>query len=158
MQIASFLGLLAAILPVAYGAPVDVAETLHPDILAAMKRDLGLDATQATARVAREISAVEVIDALKTSTGPAFAGAWVANDGATINVAVTDAAVAGREEECDAARAELCKARAHALREARGDRLFVVAVRRRNRLRRVRVREQEVEPLRAVSSSGRRTE
>lgn len=90
MQIFSFLGLLAAVLPLAYGAPTEIASSLHPEILKAMKRDLGLDEAQATARVAREISAVEVIDSLKTTAGAAFAGAWVADDGNTINVAVTD--------------------------------------------------------------------
>ncbi|KAH8171167.1 alpha-lytic protease prodomain-containing protein [Sarocladium implicatum] len=90
MEIIKFLGLLATFLPLAYGAPTQAMNTLHPEIVAAMKRDLGLDADQAHARVAREITAVEIIDALKTSTGKAFAGAWVADNGETINVGVTD--------------------------------------------------------------------
>lgn len=94
MELTKFLGLLAAVLPLAYGAPTETANTLHPEILAAMKRDLGLDADQAHARVAREVSASEVIDQLRESTGDAFAGAWVSDDGNTINVGITDEASA----------------------------------------------------------------
>jgi hypothetical protein len=90
MELLKFLGLLAAVLPLAYGAPSQTSESLHPEILAAMKRDLGLNAEQATARVRREISATEVIDQLRGSTGDSFAGAWVSDDGNTINIAVTD--------------------------------------------------------------------
>ncbi|KAI1130713.1 peptidase alpha-lytic pro domain protein [Nemania abortiva] len=92
MELTKFLAFLAVVLPVAYGAPSPVANSLHPEILAAMKRDLGLDATQATARVAREISAANVIEQLRASTGSSFAGAWMA-DGA-LNVGVTDEALA----------------------------------------------------------------
>ncbi|KAI0878160.1 trypsin [Hypoxylon argillaceum] len=94
MELTGFLAFLAAVLPLAYGAPSPVANSLHPEILAAMKRDLGLDAKQATARVARELSATEVIEQLRTSTGASFAGAWVAEDGTTINVGITDEALA----------------------------------------------------------------
>lgn len=93
MELTKFLGLLAVALPLAYGAPTQAMNTLSPKVLEAMKRDLGLDAEQAHARVAREISAADVIESLKSSTGDAFAGAWVADDGATINVAVTDEAL-----------------------------------------------------------------
>jgi hypothetical protein len=93
MELTNFLGLLAAVLPLAYGAPTQAANTLHPEIVAAMKRDLGLDAEQANARVAREISAAEVIDSLRETVGDAFAGAWVSDDGQTINIGVTDESV-----------------------------------------------------------------
>ncbi|KAI0532869.1 peptidase alpha-lytic pro domain protein [Xylaria digitata] len=93
MELTRFLTFLAAVLPLAYGAPSPVANNLHPEILAAMKRDLGLDAKQATARVARENQAADVIEQLRTSTGDSFAGAWIAEDG-TINVGVTDQALA----------------------------------------------------------------
>ena len=93
MELVKFLGFLAVVLPQAYGAPVETTAGLHPKMLAAMKRDLGLDANQATARVAREISAAEVIEQLRGSAGDAFAGAWVADDGETINVGVTDEAL-----------------------------------------------------------------
>ena len=92
MELTKFLGFLAATLPLVYGAPAQTASSLHPKILAAMKRDLGLDAAQATARVAREISAGEVIEQLRTASASTFAGAWVSDNGNTINVGVTDEA------------------------------------------------------------------
>lgn len=94
MEITKFLAFLAAVLPVAYGAPAQAATDLHPEILAAMKRDLGLDAEQASARVARDTAASDIIEALKTTAGSSFGGAWIAEDGETLNVAVTDAALA----------------------------------------------------------------
>ncbi|KAI1114188.1 trypsin [Nemania sp. NC0429] len=94
MELTRFLAFLAAVLPVVYGAPSPVATSLHPEILAAMKRDLGLDARDANARVAKELWATGVIEQLRTSTGSSFAGAWVADNGNTVNVAVTDEASA----------------------------------------------------------------
>ncbi|CAG9945824.1 unnamed protein product [Clonostachys rosea f. rosea IK726] len=90
MELTRFLAALAVILPLAYSAPTEAVTRLHPEILAAMKRDLGLDTEQATARVAREIQATDVIDQLRNSVGAQFAGAWVSDDGNTINVGVTD--------------------------------------------------------------------
>lgn len=94
MELTKFIAFLAAVLPVAYGAPTQAAENLHPEIVAAMKRDLGLDSEQAHARVARDIAAAETIETLKASTGSAFAGAWTSEDGETVNIAVTDEALA----------------------------------------------------------------
>jgi streptogrisin C len=94
MELTKFLAILAVVLPVAYGAPTATASSLHPQILEAMKRDLGLDAEAATSRVAREVKAADVIEALRTSTGASFAGAWLSDDGATISVAVTDESLA----------------------------------------------------------------
>ncbi|KFA80418.1 hypothetical protein S40288_11743, partial [Stachybotrys chartarum IBT 40288] len=59
MELSRFLAILAVILPLAYGAPTQATTNLHPEILAAMKRDLGLDAEQATARVARDLKATD---------------------------------------------------------------------------------------------------
>ncbi|KAI1169566.1 trypsin [Nemania sp. FL0916] len=95
MELTKFLAFLAVVLPVAYGAPASAAASLHPDILAAMKRDLGLDANQATARVAREHWAAGVIEQLSGSTGEAYAGAWIAEDG-TLNVGITNEALAAQ--------------------------------------------------------------
>ena len=89
MQISAFLAAVAAFLPIVYGAPTAAANSLHPDILAAMKRDLGLDAEQAHARVARELQATDVIKTLESKAG--FAGAWLV-DG-DLKVAVTDEAL-----------------------------------------------------------------
>ncbi|KAF2851310.1 hypothetical protein T440DRAFT_529337 [Plenodomus tracheiphilus IPT5] len=90
MELTKFLVALAAFLPVVYGAPATAANSLHPEILAAMKRDLGLDAEQAHVRVARELKATEVIQQLRNSAGKSFGGAWLV-DG-DLNVAVTDEA------------------------------------------------------------------
>ena len=98
MQLNSFLAALAVFLPIVYGAPTTAANSLHPEILAAMKRDLGLDAEQAHVRVARELKATEVIEQLRTSTGNSFGGAWLV-DG-ELKVAVTDEAL---KSEVDAA-------------------------------------------------------
>lgn len=89
MELTKFLAAVAVFLPIVYGAPTQAANSLHPEILAAMKRDLGLDAEQAHVRVARELKATEVIEQLKTKSG--FAGAWLV-DG-DLNVAVTDEAL-----------------------------------------------------------------
>ncbi|KAL5114619.1 hypothetical protein ACEQ8H_007524 [Pleosporales sp. CAS-2024a] len=91
MELTKFLAALAAFLPIVYGAPATAATTLHPEILAAMKRDLGLDAKQAHVRVARELKATEIIDKLSATAGSAFAGAWLV-DG-DLNVAITDEAL-----------------------------------------------------------------
>jgi hypothetical protein len=91
MQITNFLAALAVFLPIVYGAPTQAATTLHPAILAAMERDLGLNADAAHVRVAQELKAVDVIEKLKTSTGNKFGGAWLV-DG-ELKVAVTDAAL-----------------------------------------------------------------
>ncbi|ENI01012.1 hypothetical protein COCC4DRAFT_43872 [Bipolaris maydis ATCC 48331] len=91
MELTKFLAALAAFLPIVYGAPTTAANDLHPEILAAMKRDLGLDADAARVRVAREIQATEVIEQLAAKAGSAFGGAWLV-DG-EIKVAVTDEAL-----------------------------------------------------------------
>ncbi|KAK9444813.1 peptidase alpha-lytic pro domain protein [Metarhizium brunneum] len=92
MELTKFLALLAVILPVAYGAPTQAASGLHPQILEAMKRDLGLDAEQATARVAREIHATDVIQQVRSSVGSSFAGAWI--DADVLHIGITDQALA----------------------------------------------------------------
>ena len=65
-----------------------------PQILAAMKRDLGLgSARQATARLNRAKWASGVSARLSAAgTGSDFGGAWLAADGTTLKIAVTDAA------------------------------------------------------------------
>jgi streptogrisin C len=91
MELTKFLAALAVYLPIVYGAPTTAADSLHPAILAAMKRDLGLDAEQAHVRVARELKATEVIEQVRTLAGDSFGGAWLV-DG-ELNVAVTDEAL-----------------------------------------------------------------
>ena len=55
-----------------------------------MKRDLGFDADQATARLARADWASGVSARLAAETGSDFGGAWLATDGTTLKIAVTD--------------------------------------------------------------------
>ncbi|GGK90530.1 S1 family peptidase [Mangrovihabitans endophyticus] len=62
-----------------------------PQLLAAMKRDLGVDADQARARLARSAWASRVSSTLAATTGSTFGGAWLADDGMTLKIAVTDA-------------------------------------------------------------------
>jgi streptogrisin C len=61
-----------------------------PQVLAAMKRDLGLDGEQAVARLNRAKWASGVSARLSAATGSDFGGAWLAADGTTLKVAVTD--------------------------------------------------------------------
>ncbi|MEV6346076.1 S1 family peptidase [Actinoplanes sp. NPDC051851] len=65
-----------------------------PELLAAMKRDLNLDAEEATTRLARADWASGVTAKLALQTGDAYGGAWLASDGTTLKVAVTDAEAA----------------------------------------------------------------
>jgi streptogrisin C len=67
---------------------------VSPDLLAAMKRDLGLDADQATTRLKRSKWAGGVSATLAAATGDSFGGAWIASDGTTLKVAVTDSGAA----------------------------------------------------------------
>lgn len=89
MELVKLLSLVAVAAPLVAAAP-----NLHPDMLEAMKRDLGLDSEQAHTRVARELVAADVIESLKSSTGEAFAGAWLADNGESISVAITDESLA----------------------------------------------------------------
>src|SRR4051794_10795899 len=67
-----------------------------PRLITAMKRDLGVDADRATARVKRAQWAGGVATQLRNSTGTAYAGAWLTGGGMTLTVGVTDAAAAQR--------------------------------------------------------------
>lgn len=92
MELTKFITFLAVFLPVAYGAPMQAASDLHPQILAAMKRDLGLNAEQATARVARDLHANKVITQVRGLVGDSFAGAWI--DADTIHIGINDQSLA----------------------------------------------------------------
>lgn len=94
MELTALLSFFAAVLPLAHGAPTEASNRLQPEILAAMKRDLGLDAKEAEDRVSREAASVEVIEQLRSTVGEAFAGAWLTDDGKKINIAITDEASA----------------------------------------------------------------
>jgi streptogrisin C len=101
---------------------------VSPQILAAMQRDLGLNADQAAARLKRAKWASGVSAKLSAETGSDFGGSWLAPDGTTLKVAVTnaDAAKAAKsagavpvmvkhsEQTLDAAKAKLDAAKADA--------------------------------------------
>jgi streptogrisin C len=74
----------------------DASDAVAPQMLSAMKRDLGLSPAQATAAVKRATWAAGVTTTLKASTGSAWAGSWLTDQGTTLNVAVTDPAQAAK--------------------------------------------------------------
>jgi streptogrisin C len=67
-----------------------------PQLLAAMKRDLGVSADEAEARVARAKWASGVSAQLRSASGDSYAGSWLGKDGTTLNIAITDAGLAGK--------------------------------------------------------------
>ncbi|GGQ57602.1 S1 family peptidase [Couchioplanes azureus] len=75
-------------------ATAQSADKVAPQLLAAMKRDLGLSADEATARVQRAKWASGVSAQLRGASGDSYGGAWLAKDGTTLNIAITDPALA----------------------------------------------------------------
>ena len=57
-----------------------------PQLLAAMKRDLGVTADQATARIKRAQWASGVAAQLRSASGDSYAGSWLGKDGTTLNI------------------------------------------------------------------------
>ena len=76
------------------GATPRATGAVAPQLLDAMKRDLGLDAGEATARIQRAAWASGVSAQLRDQVGAAYGGAWLAKDGTTLNIAVTDEGLA----------------------------------------------------------------
>ncbi|MEU6954899.1 carbohydrate-binding protein [Streptomyces sp. NPDC045714] len=92
--------------PAATAAPPVSADSLSPGMLAALERDLGLDADDARGRIANEYRAAAVAAGLEKSLGASFAGARVSGAKATLTVATTDASEAARITDAGA-RAEV---------------------------------------------------
>jgi streptogrisin C len=65
-----------------------------PQLLAAMKRDLGVSTDEAEARVQRAEWASGVVARLRGASGDSYAGSWLGKDGTTLNIAITDAGLA----------------------------------------------------------------
>jgi streptogrisin C len=63
-------------------------------MLAAMQRDLGLTATGARERIAKDYAAGRTGRALRKKLGPAFGGSWLTADAKSLVVAVTDSDMA----------------------------------------------------------------
>jgi streptogrisin C len=60
-----------------------------PEVLAAVQRDLGIDATQAGARLKKEEWSRGVVSTLKNELGAQYAGAWINADASQLMVGVT---------------------------------------------------------------------
>nr|MDT0657100.1 S1 family peptidase [Micromonospora sp. DSM 115978] len=67
-----------------------------PDVVAAMSRDLDLTEEQVRERLRTERWAGRTVGQLSAELGADYGGSWLAADGATLNVAVTDPAEAAR--------------------------------------------------------------
>ncbi|MFE7052547.1 carbohydrate-binding protein [Streptomyces californicus] len=82
--------------PAGTTAPPVSADSLSPGLLAAMERDLGLDADEARSRIAQEQRAAALAAGLEKSLGASFAGARVSGEKATLTVSTTDASETAR--------------------------------------------------------------
>jgi streptogrisin C len=89
---------LADTTPSASSGSTAAGSGVSPQILAAMQRDLGLSASQATARLKRGRWASGVSSTLSAQTGADFGGSWLAADGTTLKVAVTTKSAAATVE------------------------------------------------------------
>src|SRR5688500_14520655 len=99
LVLAAALVLSAAATPAAAAAPDPAAPSatagrsgLPPGQLAALRRDLGLDDTQLHHRLVVEAAAPFVERRLRAELGATYGGAWVARDGGSLVVGVTDEA------------------------------------------------------------------
>jgi streptogrisin C len=91
---------MASTTPQAAKAPA--GSGVSPQILAAMERDLGLSPAQAVARLKRAKWASGVSAKLSAATGTDFGGSWLAADGTTLKVAVTNTEAANQVEAAGA--------------------------------------------------------
>ncbi|MFF3287074.1 S1 family peptidase [Streptomyces sp. NPDC003023] len=88
------LGSWAVAGPASASAPGSAAEPeqqLSTGLLAAMQRDLGLDAAEAKSRLVAERTATVVEGRAQRAAGPAFGGAWFDAGTGKLTVALTDA-------------------------------------------------------------------
>ncbi|HEY8372543.1 MAG TPA: S1 family peptidase [Pseudonocardiaceae bacterium] len=92
-------GAAASFSPATAGAAPDVAS---PEMFAAMQRDLGLTAEQATARLAQEKVANEAEKSLRGTLGAAFGGAHFDAAKGKLVVGITDLSVADKVRKAGA--------------------------------------------------------
>jgi streptogrisin C len=78
------------------GKPAPHSAGVAPQLLAAMKRDLGVTGDQATAQIKRAKWASGVATQLRTTAGGAYAGSWLTDHGMTLNIGVTDESMAAQ--------------------------------------------------------------
>ena len=82
--------------PIPAPDPVPAAAEPAPELLAALRRDLGLTDAQARRRLTREAWAAETVAALREDIGDRWAGAWLGEGADRLTVAVTDRAAAAK--------------------------------------------------------------
>ena len=78
------------------------AAQASPGLIAAMQRDLGLTAAQASARLTQEMTATRVLPAAQRAAGPAFGGAWFDPALGKLVVGLTDQAAAAAVRQAGA--------------------------------------------------------
>ncbi|SEC71550.1 Trypsin [Amycolatopsis tolypomycina] len=93
-RIALALGGATAVLTATLTALTPAAAQASPGLIAAMQRDLGLTAAQASVRLTQEMSAARVLPAAQQAAGTAFGGAWFDPARGKLVVGVTDPAAA----------------------------------------------------------------
>ncbi|RSM41230.1 serine protease [Amycolatopsis balhimycina DSM 5908] len=96
------------------------AAQASPGLIAAMQRDLGLTAAQASARLTQEMTAARVLPAAQHAAGAAFGGAWFDPALGKLVVGVTDqaAAAAVRQAGAEPAAARISAAKLDAAKAA----------------------------------------
>ncbi|MET8998790.1 S1 family peptidase [Amycolatopsis sp. Hca4] len=101
-RIALTLGSAAAVLTASLTALTPAVAQASPGLIAAMQRDLGLTAAQASARLTQEMSATRVLPGAQRAAGAAFGGAWFDPARGRLVVGVTDPAAAAAVRQAGA--------------------------------------------------------
>ncbi|WP_410613635.1 S1 family peptidase [Amycolatopsis sp. lyj-109] len=101
-RIALALGSAAAVLTASLTALTPAVAQASPGLIAAMQRDLGLTAAQASARLTQEMSAARVLPGAQQAAGAAFGGAWFDPARGKLVVGVTDPAAAAAVRQAGA--------------------------------------------------------
>ncbi|WP_206797434.1 S1 family peptidase [Amycolatopsis sp. MtRt-6] len=101
-RIALALGGATAVLTATLTALTPAAAQASPGLIAAMQRDLGLTAAQASARLTQEMSAARVLPGAQRAAGAAFGGAWFDPARGKLVVGVTDPAAAAAVRQAGA--------------------------------------------------------
>ncbi|MGW3965195.1 S1 family peptidase [Amycolatopsis sp. NPDC005003] len=101
-RIALALGGAAAVLTASLTALTPAVAQASPGLIAAMQRDLGLTAAQASARLTQEMTAARVLPGAQQAAGTAFGGAWFDPGRGKLVVGVTDPAAAAAVRQAGA--------------------------------------------------------
>jgi streptogrisin C len=101
-RIALTLGSAAAVLTASLTALTPAVAQASPGLIAAMQRDFGLTAAQASARLTQETTAARVLPGAQRAAGAAFGGAWFDPARGKLVVGVTDPAAAAAVRQAGA--------------------------------------------------------